>query len=51
MSGRVEGDTIETATLFDRGQAGLERRGSEVPRPERFARIGVDVHRLLQEAE
>jgi pilus assembly protein CpaF len=47
VSGRVEGDVIETAGLFER-VGGVLRRGSGLPaRPERFERIGVDVHRIL----
>ena len=40
VTGRVEGDRIEMSTIFADTPEGLERRGGEVPRPERFAAIG-----------
>jgi pilus assembly protein CpaF len=43
----VEGDTIETETLFVRDGAGLVRANGMPPRAERFARAGIDVHGLL----
>lgn len=47
VSGRVEGEVIETAGLFER-VGGTLRRGSGLPaRSDRFERIGVDVHRIL----
>jgi pilus assembly protein CpaF len=47
VPGRVEGDVIETATVFER-RGGELRRGSGVPpRPERFERLGIDLPRLL----
>lgn len=51
VPGRIENDIIETATVFDRGGGGELRRGTGIPpRPERYERIGIDVHRLLNEA-
>ena len=50
VPGRVEQDTIETVTVFVRQQDGLVRLTGMPPRPERYARIGVDVHALLNEA-
>ena len=50
VPGRVEQDTIETETVFVRQQDGLVRLTGMPPRPERYARIGVDVHALLNEA-
>lgn len=47
VPGRAEGDTIETETLFVRRGGDLVRTGGMPPRPERFARIGVDVAALL----
>jgi pilus assembly protein CpaF len=47
VPGRVEGDTIETETLFVRDGAGLVRANGMPPRAERFARAGIDVHGLL----
>jgi len=50
VPGRVEGDVIETATVFER-RGGELRRGSGVPpRPERFDRLGIDLPRLLAAA-
>ena len=37
---RKIGDRIEMSTIFADTPEGLERRGGEVPRPERFAAIG-----------
>jgi pilus assembly protein CpaF len=47
VPGRVEGDVIETAPIFERLGPDLRRASGMAPRPERFARVGVDVHRLL----
>src|SRR3954451_25092627 len=47
VPGRVEGDVIETARIFERAGADLRRAGGMPPRPERYARAGIDVHRLL----
>jgi len=47
VSGRVEDDVIETATIFERAGSELRRRAGVPPHLERFERIGVDVHRLL----
>ncbi|VEI13954.1 CpaF family protein [Trueperella bialowiezensis] len=46
LTGRVEGDVVETSEIFaDRG-SGLERGTGEVPKPELFAERGYDVHEL-----
>ena len=50
VPGRVEQDTIETETVFVRQQDGLVRLSGMPPRPERYARIGIDVHSLLNVA-
>lgn len=50
VPGRVENDTIETEPIFERGQGELARVGGMPPRPEWYARVGIDVHRLLNEA-
>jgi pilus assembly protein CpaF len=50
VPGRVEGDVIETAPIFEGAATGLRRAGGMPPRPERFARVGIDVHRLLASA-
>ena len=47
VPGRVEGDVIETAPIFERVDAELRRAGGVPPRAERYARLGIDVHRLL----
>ena len=47
VPGRVEGDVIETAPIFERTGHELRRAAGMAPRPERFARVGIDVHRLL----
>ena len=49
VPGRVESDTIETETVFLRRPEGLVRSTGFPPRPERYARVGVDVHALLNE--
>ncbi|UDY22813.1 CpaF family protein [Nocardioides sp. Kera G14] len=49
VPGRVEGDTIETATLFERHDGELRRAGGMPPRVERYAHLGIDIHRLLNE--
>lgn len=47
VSGRVESGVVEVGDVFaDRG-GGLERGRALVPHPERFARHGFDVQRLL----
>ena len=47
VPGRVENDIIETETIFARGEGDLRRSTGMAPRPELFARQGVDVTRLL----
>jgi pilus assembly protein CpaF len=49
VPGRVENDIIETATIFERNDGELRRSSGLPPRPERYERVGVDVHRLLNE--
>lgn len=47
LTGRTEGDVVETSEIFvDRGN-GLERGAGYVPRPELFAEHGYDLHELL----
>ncbi|MGN6088614.1 MAG: CpaF family protein [Actinomycetales bacterium] len=50
VPGRVEGDVIETAMLFEDTGDGLARASGFPPHPERFARHGFDVHELLTAA-
>ena len=47
VPGRVESDVIETATIFERVGGELRRGSGAPPRPERFERLGLDVHRLV----
>ncbi|HEX6756347.1 MAG TPA: ATPase, T2SS/T4P/T4SS family [Mycobacteriales bacterium] len=49
VPGRVEGTVIETAQMFGTRDDRLLRSTGEPPRPERFARAGVDVRALLAE--
>ncbi|WP_377324053.1 CpaF family protein [Pimelobacter simplex] len=50
VPGRMEGDVIETETVFE-WREGVLRRGIGLPpRIERYERAGVDVVRLLREA-
>jgi pilus assembly protein CpaF len=50
VPGRVEGDVIESSALFERRDGALRRGAGLAPRPERFARLGIDLQRLLAEA-
>lgn len=47
VSGRVEGDVIETTDLFTTRGGRLERAAGFPPHVERFERVGVDVAALL----
>ena len=49
VPGRAEGDTIETESLFVRRDGVLRRVGGLPPRPERYARAGIDIAALLSE--
>lgn len=49
VPGRAEHDTIETETIFARQGELLVRATGMPPRPERYERLGVDVHALLNE--
>jgi pilus assembly protein CpaF len=53
VTGRVEGDTIETTDLFSMRHGRLERGDGYPPRPERYEAAGVDLlstlgHRLRE---
>ncbi|HLU42542.1 MAG TPA: ATPase, T2SS/T4P/T4SS family [Microthrixaceae bacterium] len=50
VPGRVEGDVIETESVFVRDGGMLRRAGGVPPRTERYAARGIDVHALLAEA-
>ncbi|MFT4082735.1 MAG: ATPase, T2SS/T4P/T4SS family [Nocardioides sp.] len=47
VPGRTENDVIETSTVFERVGGELRRGTGLPPRPERFARLGLDVQRIL----
>ena len=49
VPGRVEADVIETESIFCRRDEELVWANGMPPRPERYTRVGVDVHALLQE--
>uniref|UniRef100_UPI002B27A4F9 CpaF family protein n=1 Tax=Nocardioides sp. TaxID=35761 RepID=UPI002B27A4F9 len=49
VPGRVENDIIEAEPLFVRHDRELRRTSGMPPRVERFERIGIDVHQLLNE--
>lgn len=48
VPGRVENDTIETDPMFALRDGRLQRLSGMPPRLERYERIGIDVHQLLQ---
>lgn len=50
VPGRAEDDVIETEPVFHRAGPDLVRAGGMPPRPERYARVGVDLQSLLREA-
>jgi pilus assembly protein CpaF len=47
VPGRVENDVIETEPIFERSGGELRRSGGMPPSLERFERVGIDVHALL----
>lgn len=47
VPGRVEQDVIEAEPIFVRDASGLHPTGGVPPHPERFARVGIDVHQLV----
>jgi pilus assembly protein CpaF len=47
VTGRMEGERLETALLWERGPEGLRWTGQQPPRPERFKDIGIDLRTLL----
>ena len=47
VTGRVEGEVIETTDLFTVQRGRLERADGYPPRIERFEAAGIDVHRAL----
>lgn len=51
VPGRIEQDIIETEPLFELREGRLRRSLGMPPRVGNYERIGVDVRRLLHEAE
>ena len=49
VPGRVEGDVVETTDVFTTENDHLVRAGGFPPHPERFARAGYDLPRLLSD--
>ena len=49
VPGRVENDIIEVEPIFVRTGGDLKRHSGIPPRTDRYDRIGVDVHRILNE--
>ncbi len=49
VPGRVENDIIEAEPIFHRERGELRRAGGMPSRLERYERVGVDVHALLNE--
>src|SRR5271154_3477847 len=50
VTGRVEGDAIETADIFSPGEGGLVRAGGSPPHPERYERAGIDLLAALDQS-
>ncbi len=49
VPGRVENDIIETEPIFERGGGELRRANGTPPRLGLYERVGIDVHRILNE--
>ena len=50
VPGRVENDVIECEPIFERRGTDLRRSSGMPPGVERYERVGIDVHRLLNDA-
>lgn len=50
VPGRVEFDVIEMEPIFERVDGELRRTGGVPPRPERYSRVGIDIHAVLSGA-
>ena len=50
VPGRVENDVIESEPIFERRGTDLRRSIGMPPGVERYERVGIDVHRLLNDA-
>ena len=51
VPGRIEQDIIETEPIFELREGLLRRSIGMPPRAEHYERVGIDVRRLLHEAE
>ncbi len=51
VPGRVENDVIEVEPIFERRGGELRRAGGMPPHPERYERLGIDIHRVIAGAE
>ena len=49
VPGRVENDIIEAEPIFVRHERELRRMSGMPPRVERFERVGIDIHQLLND--
>jgi pilus assembly protein CpaF len=49
VPGRVENDIIEAEPIFERRRGELQRVNGMPPRQELYERVGIDIHRLLNE--
>ena len=50
VPGRVEADVIETEAIFEQTGDELRRAHGMPPRLDRYARLGIDVHQVLEGA-
>ena len=50
VPGRVEADVIETEAIFEHHDGELRRAHGMPPRLDRYARLGIDVHQVLEGA-
>ena len=50
VPGRVEADVIETEAIFEHHEGELRRVHGMPPRLDRYARLGIDVHQVLEGA-
>jgi len=48
VTGRLEGERIETVSLWERAGEQLRWTGHQPPRMDRFSEAGIDLHALLQ---
>jgi pilus assembly protein CpaF len=48
VTGRVEGDVIETTEIFNSRRGRLERADGYPPHPERYAAVGIELAQALE---